>query len=233
MRELFERAGATARRATDAVSGGGGSGGGEDVVDVDVEVVVVADVMDDDDDDDDVAVSDGDGIPFWGETVSMNDDVSSMGGDVFADATTTAASPGGSRAAPAESASTSDDAFEDMTLDALDVDVTSASEVRADGTTGQLLAALDLAALAVEVASDVVGQSRALEMTKDLVEELNLYELDASGRLVAPKDRAEAEEWKVLKSLRAVEEEAMSKRRRVEEAQRELLDGLTELLERK
>ena len=102
----------------------------------------------------------------------------------------------------------------------LDVDVTSAEDVRPDEWQDRLIEVLDVTLLATEVAADTLTQSRALRLATKYLETRN----------AAPAlDRAKVEQWERLQSLSA---EAHSKRDRSEAAQRELLDALTALLER-
>jgi len=103
----------------------------------------------------------------------------------------------------------------------LDVDVTSAEEVVAETWQEQVLAAVDLTLLATEVAVDSVTQSKALEMATEWVDRKNTP---------AAQDLARAQQWTRLKSLST---EVLAKRERSEAAQRELLDALTILVEKK
>ena len=96
------------------------------------------------------------------------------------------------------------------------MDVTDAETVTNEGWVGKVVQAADLTALAAEVAASTLGDSPAIDMA--------LKWLDTQ-----PGESSAVQEWKRLRSLHRDEEHLL----RQETAKRELLDAISDLIERR
>jgi hypothetical protein len=108
----------------------------------------------------------------------------------------------------------------------VDVEVSAVEEVRTDGgdVAEQLVELLDVSALALEVAADTLRRSPAATLAADW--------LRTRRAAVAPDEQepaAAAETWRVLRALNADERRADE---RAQAARRELLDAMTNAVER-
>ena len=179
------------------------------VAEVDVAAVAEVDVAGAPEADDDVVVV-GEAVAY---SPSEFEEEVVMGRRGFASADATAAGAAGEVEVEAA------EGVEEVTLD---VDVTRAEEVVVDGWGERVVAAVDLTALATEVALEALNQSPALDMAKVWLANLNRAEA---------QDKAKVEEWRRLRALGG--EEELERRMRSESARRELADALTALIERR
>jgi len=127
----------------------------------------------------------------------------------------------------------------------VDIDVTSVEEVMSEGWMTKVVTAVDSTALAAEMVADALTDSPALETASawarslSQLGDIDLQSADFQQRLrILRQDPAlwagelsSDSQWKTLRSLRG--EDFQAKRRRSRQAQQQLLDSLTKLVDRK